>query len=113
PAHTAETVSQDWPALKAELTAIFKSRNRAEWIELFAGSDACVTPILTLSEAAEHPHNRARRAFIEVGGLLQNAPAPRFSRTAPAHPRPPAKTGSDTQTVLADWGIDPSATAKF
>jgi alpha-methylacyl-CoA racemase len=113
PAHTAETVSQDWPALKTELTAIFKSRNRAEWIELFAGSDACVTPVLTLSEAAEHPHNRARRAFIEVGGLLQNAPAPRFSRTAPAHPRPPAKTGSDTQGVLADWGIDSSATAKL
>jgi alpha-methylacyl-CoA racemase len=110
PAHTAETVAQDWPALKIELTAIFKSKNRAEWSELFAGSDACVTPVLTLSEAAEHPHNRARQAFIEVGGLLQNAPAPRFSRTMPAHPRPPARTGSDTQAVLADWGIDLNAT---
>ncbi len=108
PAHTAATVAQDWPALKLELTAIFKSKNRDEWAELFAGSDACVTPILTLAEAAEHPHNRARQAFIEVGGLLQNAPTPRFSRTPPDHPRPPAKTGSDTQSVLADWGIDPS-----
>jgi alpha-methylacyl-CoA racemase len=107
PAQTPETVAQDWPALKHELTAIFKSKNRDEWAELFAGSDACVTPILTLAEAAEHPHNRARQAFIEVGGLLQNAPAPRFSRTAPAQPRPPAKTGSDTESVLADWGIDP------
>jgi alpha-methylacyl-CoA racemase len=108
PAHTAATVAQDWPALKLELAAIFKSKNRDEWAELFAGSDACVTPILTLAEAPEHPHNRARQAFIEVGGLLQNAPTPRFSRTRPDHPRPPAKTGSDTESVLADWGIDPN-----
>jgi alpha-methylacyl-CoA racemase len=112
PAHTAETVAQDWPALKMELTAIFKSKNRVEWVELFAGSDACVTPILTLSEAPQHPHNRARQAFIEVGGLLQNAPAPRFSRTPPAHPRPPPTTGSDTQSVLTDWGIDVNAKPK-
>jgi alpha-methylacyl-CoA racemase len=112
PAHTAETVAQDWPALKIELTAIFKSKNRADWLELFAGSDACVTPVLTLSEAAEHPHNRARQAFIEVGGLLQNAPAPRFSRTLPAHPRPPPATGSDTQSVLTDWGVDVNAKPK-
>jgi alpha-methylacyl-CoA racemase len=108
PAHTAATVAQDWPALKLELAAIFKSKNRDEWAELFAGSDACVTPILTLAEAPEHPHNRARQAFIEVGGLLQNAPTPRFSRTRPEHPRPPAKTGSDAQSVLADWGIAPN-----
>jgi alpha-methylacyl-CoA racemase len=112
PAHTEETVAQDWPALKIELTAIFKSKNRADWLELFAGSDACVTPVLTLSEAAEHPHNRARQAFIEVGGLLQNAPAPRFSRTLPAHPRPPPATGSDTQSVLTDWGVDVNAKPK-
>jgi alpha-methylacyl-CoA racemase len=112
PAHTAETIAREWPALKTELTAIFKSKSRADWIELFAGSDACVTPVLTLSEASEHPHNRARRAFIDVAGLLQNAPAPRFSRTVPAHPRPPPKTGSDTGSVLADWGIDPGASTK-
>jgi alpha-methylacyl-CoA racemase len=112
PAHTAETVAQDWPALKMELTTMFKSKNRAEWVELFAGSDACVTPVMTLAEASEHPHNRARQAFIEVGGLLQNAPAPRFSRTTPGHPRPPPATGADTQSVLADWGIDLNAKPK-
>jgi alpha-methylacyl-CoA racemase len=106
PAHTAATVAQDWPELKLELAAIFRTKTRAEWTLLFAGTDACVTPILTLAEAADHPHNRARQAFIEVGGLLQNAPAPRFSRTPPAAPRPPAKTGSDMQSLLADWGID-------
>jgi len=109
PAHDVETVERDWPALKAELTAIFKLKTRDEWCELFAGSDACVTPVLTLAEAALHPHNRARRAFIEVGGVLQNAPAPRFSRTEPLSPRAPANLGSDLQAVLADWGVDASA----
>jgi alpha-methylacyl-CoA racemase len=107
PAHGAQTVAEDWPALKLELAAIFKTKSRDEWSAIFAGSDACVTPVLTLAEAALHPHNQARQAFIEVGGMLQNAPAPRFSRTAPDAPRPPAKTGSDLPSVLADWGIDP------
>ena len=106
PAHDARTVEQEWPALKLELAAIFKTKTRDEWCELFAESDACVTPVLTLAEAEQHPHNRARGAFIEVGGLLQNAPAPRFSRSVPASPRAPAKTGSDMHDVLADWGIE-------
>jgi alpha-methylacyl-CoA racemase len=113
PALDARVVEQEWPALKLELTALFKTKTRDEWCDIFAGSDACVTPVLTLAEAAQHPHNRARQAFIEVEGLLQNAPAPRFSRTAPGPPRAPAKTGSDMQAVLADWGIDPAASAAF
>jgi len=106
PAHSAHTVEHDWPALKAELAAIFKGRTRDEWCALFADSDVCVTPVLTLQEAALHPHNRARNAFIDVDGVQQNAPAPRFSRTSPAHPTAPPKSGSDPQQVLADWGID-------
>jgi alpha-methylacyl-CoA racemase len=106
PAHDARIVEQEWPALKRELAVTFKTKTRDEWCDLFAGSDACVTPVLTLAEAALHPHNRARQAFIEVGGLQQNAPAPRFSRTVPDAPRAPSKTGSDTPAVLADWGID-------
>ena len=106
--HGAQTVQSDWPALKLELAAMFKSRSRDEWCALFAGGDACVTPVLTLQEAALHPHNRAREAFIDVGGVQQNAPAPRFSRTAPAHPKAPPKSGSDTRAVLADWGVDPA-----
>lgn len=113
PAYEAQIIEHEWPALKRELTALFKTKTREEWCELFGDTDACVTPVLTLAEAAEHPHNRARHAFIEVGGLLQNAPAPRFSRTQPAKPRAPAVTGSDTEAVFADWGIDASAFAKI
>lgn len=112
PAHSPHTLEHDWPELKRELRDIFKGRTRADWCALFAGSDACVTPVLTLREAAQHPHNRARNAFIEVAGVEQNAPAPRFSRTPPHHPTAPPKTGADIEGVFADWGIvgvDPQA----
>jgi alpha-methylacyl-CoA racemase len=107
PALTAQTKAQDWPALKLELAGRFKEKSREEWCAIFAQSDACVTPVLTLREAAAHPHNRARNAFIEVGGVEQNAPAPRFSRTPAAHPKAPGNIGADAETVLADWGVDP------
>ncbi len=107
PAVDAGTVSQSWPALKAQLSALFRTRTREEWCELFAGVDACVTPVLTVSEALEHPHNRSRKVFIDVEGIPQNAPAPRFSRTVPDTPRPPPKPGADTRSVLQDWGVDP------
>jgi len=106
PEQSAQTVRQTWPSRRAELAQIFKQKTRDEWCALFEGGDACVTPVLTLKEAAQNPHNRARNAFIEVGGVEQNAPAPRFSRTAAAHPRAPTKIGSDAQQVFADWGID-------
>jgi alpha-methylacyl-CoA racemase len=105
PAHDPETVQKMWPALKVELTACFKTRTRDEWCALFEGSDACVQPVLSLAEAADHPHNRARGLFVDVGGVQQNAPAPRFSRTAAAVPRAPRKVGEDTAAVLADWGV--------
>ena len=110
PAHSALTVERDWPELKRQLADIFKSRTRDEWCALLGDGDMCVTPVLTLQEAALHAHNRARSAFIDVGGVQQNAPAPRFSRTSPAPPTAPAKTGADLQTVLADWGIDSDMT---
>jgi alpha-methylacyl-CoA racemase len=106
PAHTAQTVERDWPALKVELAEIFKGRTRDEWCAAFADGDACVTPVLTLKEAALHPHNVARSSFIDVGGVQQNAPAPRFSRTVPADPKMAPNTGSNLQEVLADWGVD-------
>jgi alpha-methylacyl-CoA racemase len=106
PAMDSHTVENEWPAFKAELTRIFKTKPRDEWAQQFEGSDACVTPVLTLAEAAEHPHNRARQAFIDVGGVQQNAPAPRFSRTVPSHPTQPPKTGADTDAVMKEWGID-------
>jgi alpha-methylacyl-CoA racemase len=79
---------------------------------LFDGSDVCVTPVLTLQEALEHPHNRARGAVLEVDGVMQNAPAPRFSRTPPAAPRPPHAAGADTDQVLTEWCIDAALVAR-
>jgi alpha-methylacyl-CoA racemase len=103
--------STQWDALKAELAAVFRTRTRDEWCALFADSDACVTPVLGLSEAPQHPHNAARGAFVEVGGVLQNAPAPRFSRSAAAKPAAPRCPGADTRAVLAETGFDAAALA--
>jgi alpha-methylacyl-CoA racemase len=103
-----QAVEHDWPKLKDELAVIFKTRTRDEWMDLFADGDTCVTPVLTLAEAAGHPQHRARQSFIDVGGLEQQAPAPRFSRTPAAQPLPPPEPGHDAAAVAADWGIDPS-----
>jgi len=105
PALEARAVAM-WPALRERLAFIFKSRSRDHWCQMFAGSDVCVTPVLTLQEAAEHPHNQARKAVIDVGGVAQNAPAPRFSRTSPDAPRPAHKAGVDTDDILRDWRVD-------
>src|SRR5690606_23229705 len=84
---------------------VFATRTRAEWCELMEATDVCFAPVLTMSEAAEHPHNVERGTFIEVGGLTQPRPAPRFSRTAPEVISAPAHPGQHTREVLADWGI--------
>jgi alpha-methylacyl-CoA racemase len=95
-----------WPAQKAKLTAIFKSRSRAEWDALLAGADACYAPILTLTEAPEHPHNIARGAFVDVAGAKQPAPAPRYSKTPAAPPEPLSMGPEVTESILANAGID-------
>jgi alpha-methylacyl-CoA racemase len=94
-----------WPAMREELTAAFAKRTRDDWVRLFEGSDACVTPVLALSEALEHPHNLAAGVFTDIGGIRQPSPAPRFSRTRPAPPRPACAVGSDTGAVLAQAGF--------
>jgi alpha-methylacyl-CoA racemase len=96
-----------WPQLKSELAAIIKTKTRDEWSRIMEGTDACVAPVLSLLEAPQHPHMRARNAFIEIDGVIQGAPAPRFSRTAPQvrHGRRP--TGADGEIVLAAAGIPP------
>jgi alpha-methylacyl-CoA racemase len=93
-----------WPELRERLAAVFRTRTRAQWCELFEGSDACVAPVLSPGEAPDHPHNRARDAFMQIGGSPQPAPAPRFSRTPAAPPTPPPAAGQHTDEVLADWG---------
>ena len=95
-----------WPELRERLEAVFRTRTRAEWTDVFEGSDACVAPVLGLSEARAHPHNRARGTFTLVDGSPQPAPAPRFSRTAPEPPAPPPVPGQHTDEVLSSSGFD-------
>lgn len=94
-----------WPDHKHMLATRIAERTRAEWCRDLEGTDACVSPVLSLAEAPRHPHNVARRTFIDVGGIRQPAPAPRFSRTVPAHPSPPATTPITIESALAAWGI--------
>ncbi|WP_404429736.1 CoA transferase [Microbacterium lacus] len=92
-----------WPALRARLTETFATRTRDEWAVIFDGTDACVTPVLTFAEASAHPHLSHRETLVEVDGVTQAAPAPRFSRTAAPGIRPPLSRPDDFVDVLADW----------
>lgn len=97
--------ADDGPELRRSIAVAFKSRSRTEWCERFEGSDACVAPVLTLAEAPGHPHNKQRGNFIEVDGVLQPAPAPRFSRTATGIPSAPESAGMSTCEVLEALGL--------
>ncbi|MHA6332686.1 CaiB/BaiF CoA transferase family protein [Qipengyuania sp. CAU 1752] len=94
-----------WDALKDKLTTLFKSRSRDEWNTLMEHTDVCYAPVLTMSEAAQHPHNQARQTFIDVGGDTQPAPAPRYSGTANTKPAPAPMPGDDTDAILASLGM--------
>ncbi len=96
---------KQWPALKAKLAAVFKTRTRDEWDAVMLGSDVCYAPILSFAEAVEHPHNRERQTYVDVGGLKQAAPAPRFSRTAPEVPAPAVAPGAQSREVLSAAGF--------
>lgn len=88
-----------WEARRAEYAAVFASRTQAEWVEIFEGTDACVAPVLTMSEAPDHPHNAARGTFVEHDGVLQAAPAPRFSRSGTAEVQAPTAPGADAELL--------------
>ena len=109
PAFGAQMSRMDWPALKAKLAAVIKTKTRDEWCALMEGTDVCFAPVLSMSEAIRHPHNVARETYIERDGLAQPAPAPRFSRTPSAIQGPPAMPGADTAAVLQDWGLAPAS----
>jgi alpha-methylacyl-CoA racemase len=94
-----------WPKLRQRLAAVFKTKTRAEWCALMEGSDVCFAPVLTIQEAIDHPHNRARNTFIEIDGVVQPAPAPRFSRTVPQMPHAPQASGVDLEGTLRRWGF--------
>jgi alpha-methylacyl-CoA racemase len=98
-----------WPEQKQRIAEVVATRTREEWAEVFEGTDACVAPVLGLSEAVDHPHNVAREAFVEVDGFAQPAPAPRFSRTPGAVRHGAPKPGEHTDQVLGALGLDVEA----
>ncbi len=93
-----------WGPMKFRMAALMRSRTRDEWCALLEHTDVCFAPVLSVDEAPHHPHNRARGTFVDVGGVVQPGPAPRFSRTTPGVPAPPAAPGAQTDEILADLG---------
>jgi alpha-methylacyl-CoA racemase len=102
-----------WPALHPVFEAAFKTRSRAEWEDVFATRDACVTPVLTMAEAREYSHNVEHDAFVEADGYLQVAPPVRFGRTPGAIGRPTPEAGQDNDRILAEVGFDPDEIEKL
>lgn len=109
----AQFDKSQWPALKEQITAAFKTKSRDEWCEIMEGSDVCFAPVLTMSEAPHHHHNKARQSFVEIGGYQQTAPAPRFSRTPGEIQRLPVKPGTDSMEILREMGLDESTIAQL
>jgi len=103
----------NWPDMKARFSEIFKTKSRDQWCEIMEGSDACFAPVLNMQESIDHPHNIARETFVEVGGVVQPAPAPRFSVTPSEISKPPSAPGEDTDRVLKDWGFNEEEVASL
>ena len=94
-----------WPALHDKLAKVIVTKTRDEWTAIMGGTDVCFAPVLDLGEAPKHPHNVARQTFVEVAGVTQPAPAPRFSATPPAIQGPPPAIGAHNREALSDWGF--------
>ena len=94
-----------WDSNKEKLAALFRTKTRDEWCKILEGTDVCFAPVLDVKEAMAHPHNKARGTFIEVDGIPQPGPAPRFSRTRPEVKRPPSRPGQHTDEILTSWGV--------
>ena len=102
-----------WPTLRNAFARAFLGKTRAEWCAIFGDSDACVTPVLAISEAPHHPHNRARCNFVDVGGVVQPAPAPRFLGTPSKAPRPAPRRGEHGAVALRQWGFGAADVARL
>ena len=98
-----------WPVMRDRFAAIFAQHPRDHWIRVFAGSEACVSPVLSLAEMAQDAHIRGRKSLVDVDGVLQPAPAPRFSRTPGEIAGPPAQRGEGAKAALAEWGVSNSS----
>lgn len=94
-----------WEEMKEKLSAIFVTKTRSEWCDIMEGSDVCFAPILNMQESIDHPHNVERKTFVEIGGIPQPAPAPRFDKTPCDIPKASSAPGEDTDAVLSDWGF--------
>jgi alpha-methylacyl-CoA racemase len=105
PAFAAQMDRNAWPSLKEKLAVVIKTKTRDEWDAIMLGTDVCYAPVLSLAEAPKHPHNVARETFVEIGGVTQPAPAPRFSRTPPRVQGAPAPAD---KSVLLHWGFSQS-----
>jgi alpha-methylacyl-CoA racemase len=108
-----QTDRAQWPAIQQRLARIFKTKTRAEWTAIMEETDICFAPVLRMSEALAHPHNRHRESFVEVDGIAQPAPAPRFLGTPTQIQRPPARIGEHTDAVLKDWGFSADEIAQL
>ena len=113
PAVRSQYDASTWPEMRALFEETFRSRTRADWCALLEGTDACFAPVLSPAEAPDHPHMAARAAFETHEGVVQSAPAPRFSRTPGAVQGAAPKPGGDTEAALADWGFDAAALARL
>jgi alpha-methylacyl-CoA racemase len=113
PAFDAQMDAHAWPILKNRLADVFKTRTRDEWCELLEGSDACFAPVLDWDEAPSHPHNQARGTFVTIDGVVQPAPAPRFSRTVAESPRAASTPDRDVSAVLDAWGVNRDAVERL
>jgi alpha-methylacyl-CoA racemase len=103
-----QTDASAWPRDSACLADVFRTKTYSEWCELLEGTDTCFAPVVPMAEAPAHPHNAARGTFVEVAGVVQPAPAPRFSRTPAGEVGEPARAGAHTTDALLDWGFDRS-----
>jgi alpha-methylacyl-CoA racemase len=107
PGFQSQNDRQRWPLMHQRLEELFATRDRDDWAALFEGTQACVTPVLSMQEAPGHPHNRARSTFTTVEGATQPMPAPRFAATPAGHPGPAPSSGADTRAVLQGLGFGP------
>ena len=107
PEFAKQNDKQHWASLRGKLEALFVTQTRDHWCALLEGTDVCFAPVLNLQEAPQHPHNLARQSFVEIDGVTQPAPAPRFSRTPTTVQAPAAMAGEHSEEILNDWGFAP------
>lgn len=104
---------KSWPEMRKYFQDVFRTKTRDELCLILEGTDACVTPVLSMEEAPNHPHNKVRGTFVDIDGVIQPGPAPRFSRTKPEIQGPPSEPGQHADKALTDWGFAPEEIIKL